>query len=128
MRVLLDTHVFLWFFEGNDRLASSHRSLIVDPAITKVFSIVSAWEVSIKRRIGKLTLPLSYEDFFYKLSSDYGFEQLPITLEHLAVLDVLPLLHNDPFDRLLIAQAISEGIPFLTSDDTLYQYNVPIIK
>ena len=123
MRVLLDTHVFLWWALDDPRLGVSARGAI--GAASEAFvSIVTAWEIAIKRAIGKLdVLPLSAD-----LLDSHGFTLVPATLEHAALSSELPLHHRDPFDRMLIAQAHYEGLTLVTHDRRLFAYPIPIVR
>jgi len=124
MRVLLDTHSFLWFVLGDTRLSSIARSEIENPANEKLISPASYWEVAIKISIGKYTLPQPYEEFVHQAVDCNGFVILHIEPRHAAAVANLPFHHRDPFDRLLIAQAIVEQIPILSSDPIFDQYSV----
>lgn len=119
MRLLLDTHILLWSVEGDEHLSAHARALI--QSAEKVYvSSVSIWEVAIKAAIGKLQIDAS--DLARQLLLD-GFAQLPITHAHAVVVQSLPLHHRDPFDRLLIAQAMTEGMRLLTADAHLAAYS-----
>jgi PIN domain nuclease of toxin-antitoxin system len=124
MRVLLDTHSLLWFALGDPKLSSIARREIENPSNEKLISPVSYWEVAIKISIGKYTLPQSYEEFIHKAVDRNGFAILHIEPRHAAAVANLPFHHRDPFDRLLIAQAIVEQIPILSGDPTFDQYAV----
>ena len=124
MKLLLDTHTLLWFGLGDPRLSAAARALIDDPAHDKWVSPASYWEIAIKIRLGKYTLPSEYEDFMEKAIAGNGFEVLPVELKHTAVLTTLPLHHRDPFDRLIIAQAMVEDISVVSSDDAFDAYPV----
>ena len=103
MRLLLDTHVFLWFILSPSQLSSDALAAIQTAENTIYLSLVSAWEMSIKSRLGKLSLEQPIEHFITGQAQHNRFEILPITLRHIAAVETLPLLHRDPFDRLLIA-------------------------
>lgn len=119
MRLLLDTHALLWALSDSPRLARHARSLIEDPVNEKIVSAVSSFEITTKYRLGKLpeAEPL-LPDFAAALSS-YDFTSLSITSEHAARAGALPFAHGDPFDRLLIAQSMLEGMP-LVSNEVLF--------
>jgi PIN domain nuclease of toxin-antitoxin system len=119
MRLLLDTHVFLWCVKDDRRLTKSARALLAGAAEIYVSS-ASVWEAAIKAKLGKLDVDV---DALVVSIGDSGFLELPVTAKHAAAVAKLPDLHNDPFDRLLIAQAISEPLRFLTADDVLGQYS-----
>jgi PIN domain nuclease of toxin-antitoxin system len=124
MRLLLDTHAFLWFVLGDAQSSSTARSYILDSAHTKLISPASYWEIAIKISIGKYTLNTSYELFTQRGIAGNGFEILPIELKHAVVLTVLPFHHRDPFDRLLIAQAMAEQIPIISNDPAFDAYPI----
>lgn len=122
MRLLLDTHTFIWFFMGNPKLSNQIRALIEDENNEKLLSIVSIWEMAIKQSTGKLTLTLPFEVFITQRLSLNDFNLLNITIDHIAVVAALPFHHRDPFDRLLIAQATVEQIPILSTDSAFDAY------
>ena len=124
MRVLLDTHAFLWFVLGDAQWSSMAKSSILDPLNTKFVSPASYWEIAIKIRLGKYTLHESYEAFMYRGIFSNGFSILPIEPKHTAMLTTLILHHRDPFDRLLIAQAIVEQIPIISGDTVFDAYTI----
>lgn len=121
MAFLLDTHAFLWFVSGDAQLPLSVRNKIKDINHPCFLSAVSLWEITIKKQIGKLTLNISLEELF-----DYAdrnqIEIVPITYDHLIILSKLPNHHSDPFDRLIISQAISEDLILITRDKGLKKY------
>ena len=119
MRLLLDTHVFLWCVKDDKQLTKTARVILA--SATEVYvSSVSIWEAAIKAKLGKLDANV---DALVSAIADSGFLELPVTAKHAAAVGRLPDVHNDPFDRLLIAQAISEPLRFLTADDVLGQYS-----
>jgi PIN domain nuclease of toxin-antitoxin system len=122
--IILDTHTFLWFIAGDKKLSTQARSLIEDPNNRVLLSIVSLWEIVVKASTGRLPLSRTFADLFQQDVSGNGIEVLPTTLAHLEVLSTLPLLHRAPFDRLLIAQSISEAIPIVGTDMAFDQYSV----
>lgn len=122
MRILLDTNALLWLLEDDKRLSSSARTAI-ESASEILVSEVSLWEISIKINIGKLT-PIPG---LYKTIENLGFRRINIKDSYLAKYETLPFLHRDPFDRMLVAQALIEGTTLLTSDDILREYGVKII-
>lgn len=127
MKLLLDTHVLIWAAGFPDRISAEGRDLITDTENELFFSAASLWEVAIKSALGR-------EDFAVDarllrrglLDNDYG--ELPIMSEHAVAISGLPAIHKDPFDRLLIAQSMVEGITLLTADDFVGQYPGPIRK
>lgn len=126
MRLLLDTQIFLWFIMGNDRLKNSWRILIENPSNRSFLSIASLWEIAIKNGLGKLSLQTSFRELVENQVESRGFSILPINAAHLIELEKLPHHHRDPFDRLIIAQSISEGLSLISSDPEFDPY--PIIK
>ena len=124
MRVLLDTHVFLWFILDDSQLSASARALIGDPDHDVSISPASYWEIAIKIRLNKYALPQPYRPFIETQIAVNEFDILPIEPKHTAMLTTMPLHHKDPFDRLLIAQALVEQIPLVSRDDQLDAYGV----
>ncbi len=124
MRLLLDTHAFLWFVLGDSQLSSTALFLILDPANTKLVSPASYWEIAIKISVRKYTLHEPYEAFMQRGIFGNGFVVLPIEPRHTAVLTTLPFHHRDPFDRLLVAQAMVEKIPILSNDPAFDAYPI----
>ena len=124
MKVLVDTQTFLWFVLGDPQLSSKARTLIEDPGNEKLISPASYWEIAIKVSIGKYSLSKPYADFVERGIIDNGFVILPIEPKHTAVVATLPLHHRDPFDRLIIAQAIVEQIPVVGNDEAFDAYPV----
>ncbi len=123
MRLLLDANAFVWWVTASDRLGTKARDAIADQANNVVIGIGALWELVIKRSLQRLHFPYAFETAL----SDEGFAVLPISFGHLRALDGLPLHHRDPFDRLLIAQALTEGIPIATSDWRFAAYGVQIV-
>ncbi len=125
MRLLLDTHTFLWFVLNDAQLSSTARSLIVDPNNEVLLSPASYWEIAIKISIGKYSLPTTdFENFMQQQVRVNNFTILPISIAHAAAVIALPLHHRDPFDRLLAAQAMVEAIPLLSGDAVFDQYPI----
>lgn len=119
MRLLLDTHVFLWILKNDPRLSDGIKNKIMNAAEVYISS-VSIWEIAIKVKIGKLQADV---DEVLAAIDESGFAELPLTATHVAGIAQLPVLHRDPFDRVLIAQAISEPLKLLTTDSALKQYS-----
>ncbi|MGE3743052.1 MAG: type II toxin-antitoxin system VapC family toxin [Geminicoccaceae bacterium] len=126
MRLLLDTHAFLWWIFDDPRLASSARALISDPATEILFSVVSAWEIAIKARTGRLDLPADVPAFVHDQVRRNRVTVLPVSLRHALHVHALPDHHRDPFDRLLVAQAQVEAVPLLSKDAQLATYDVTL--
>jgi len=124
MRLLLDTHAFLWFILNDKTLSPTARQLIVDPTNTIDVSPASYWEIAIKIGLGKYTLNQPYESFLETQIAKNGFGILPVEIRHTALLTTLPMHHRDPFDRLLIAQALAEQIPLVSADPHFDAYGV----
>lgn len=124
MRLLLDTQAFLWFVLNDARLSPTARTLLVDPANELLFSPASYWEIAIKVSIGKYQVPGSFKDFMDRQIMVNRLSILPITVAHAAVVASLPFHHRDPFDRLLIAQALAENVPLVSSDAIVEAYGV----
>ena len=127
MRALLDTHVFLWWVLDMPRLSSAGRRILEDGANQLLFSAASAYELTIKARQGRLTLPEPPDSYVPSRLVANGFDALPIELPHALRAGSLPHIHRDPFDRMLIAQAQIEGIPIITADPAIGRYDVETI-
>lgn len=124
MRLLLDTHTLLWFLAGDQRCSRPARAAIED-LDNKVFvSVASLWELAIKLSLRKLELAMPFDQFAAHHFEPDGFGLLPIELDELDWLTTLPLHHRDPFDRLLIAQALVRGMPLLSADAVFDRYGV----
>jgi PIN domain nuclease of toxin-antitoxin system len=124
MRLLLDTHTFIWFIMGSPNLSAHARALIEDVANDKFLSVAGLWEIAIKLSIGKLTLSAPFDVLIPQQLSLNGFELLNIEIEHATLVTTLPFHHRDPFDRLLIAQAIVEKMPIVSIDAAFDAYPV----
>ncbi len=124
MRALLDTHSILWYAFGDPKLSTLAKSLIDDPVNEKLLSIVSPWEVGIKVSSGKLTVAKPVDIFFASEINLLSLQLLPITLAHVACISTLPFHHRDPFDRMLIAQSLIEGIPIISADAVFDAYGI----
>ena len=122
-RLLLDTHVLLWALEDNGRLGQSLEGTLTDDSNHVFVSVVSAWGIAIKRSLGKLQAP----DDLAGAVEEMGFDQILITFFHVGQAANLPLLHRDPFDRMLIAQAQAEGLVLVTDDPDIRRYGVHTI-
>jgi PIN domain nuclease of toxin-antitoxin system len=126
MRVLLDTHTVLWFLDDVERLSDVALRAIVDPGNVKYVSIATAWELAIKIRLGKLSFNGGVANFF-KVAEENGFRMITVRREHVETVEALPLHHRDPFDRLLIATAISADMAIITVDANIRAYDVDCI-
>ncbi|MGB3496396.1 MAG: type II toxin-antitoxin system VapC family toxin [Elainellaceae cyanobacterium] len=123
MKILLDTHTFLWFINDSPELSSPAADLL-ESDVDLLLSMASLWEIAIKVSLNKLTLPDNYERFIPQQITLNNIEILTITFEHLAVVSRLPFHHRDPFDRLLIAQSMSEKLQIVSVDTQLDRYGV----
>jgi PIN domain nuclease of toxin-antitoxin system len=124
MKLLLDTHTFLWFIIGSSTITANARALIEDESNEKFFSLASLWEITIKVSISKLTLFAPFEELFPRQLINNGIELLNIKVEHTAKVAALPYHHRDSFDRLLIAQAIEERMHIVSADPFFDAYPV----
>ena len=124
MRILLDTHCFLWFFTGDAKLSNDARTAIESASNEKLVSIASFWEMSIKSSLGKLDLQLPFPELAARILADTDSTLLAVTVSHLAVLQQLPFHHRDPFDRILVAQAQAEGLTIVSKDKDIRAYGV----
>ncbi len=127
MQALLDTSAFLWFISGSDRLSNTARNHIADFNNELVISIASLWEIAIKTSIGKLELLSPFEQLIPVQLEKNNIEILPIEMDHLTATISLEFHHRDPFDRLIIAQGITEQIPVITSDSFFNKYPIDVI-
>jgi PIN domain nuclease of toxin-antitoxin system len=127
MQALLDTSSFLWFITDNENLSCTARNFIADVKNNLLLSAASLWEIAIKVGIGKLELLQPFDEFIPEQLNQNSIDVLPIKASHLSKLIVLPFHHRDPFDRIIIAQAIAEGIPLIASDAAFHQYGVELI-
>lgn len=124
MRVLLDTHAWLWFALGDNSLSPAARAAIESPANEKFVSPASYWELAIKIGLGKYALVSTYDQFIRHSIDDQGFAILPVLPRHTAAVCSLPFHHRDPFDRLLVAQALTEAMELISADPELDPYGV----
>ncbi|MFZ5773873.1 MAG: type II toxin-antitoxin system VapC family toxin [Thermodesulfobacteriota bacterium] len=125
MKLLLDTHLLLWAAGDADKLSATTRLLLEAPENRLFFSAASIWEIMIKNGIGRQDFRVDARALRQGLL-DNGYEELAIASEHAVALDILPNIHKDPFDRILVAQAITEAITLLTTDSLVAQYPGPI--
>jgi PIN domain nuclease of toxin-antitoxin system len=127
MKLLLDTHLLLWAAGNPGRLPVAARSVIEDPQNELIFSSASLWEIAIKHGLGRGDFRVDAR-LLRRGLLDNGYGELPITSAHAVALDSLPRIHTDPFDRILIAQSMVEGITLLTADPLVAQYPAPVRK
>lgn len=126
MRLLLDAQIALWALIGSGRLGALAHGLIEDPAHEIFISAASVWEIAIKYALGRGDMPISGIRAA-ELFAQAGYRELPITWHHAAMVDTLPTIHSDPFDRILIAQALTEPMRLLSRDATLASYGVIVM-
>lgn len=124
MKLLLDTHAFLWAVWEPDRLGELAKAQFLDSENELLFSAASYWEICIKHTVGKLELAPCWEEMFDQEMAANGIQWLSIKKEHCQGALTLPQIHGDPFDRLLVAQAIAEGLTILTRDVNIAEYAV----
>jgi PIN domain nuclease of toxin-antitoxin system len=127
MRVLLDTHAFLWWVTDNPKLSQTVRQILVDQNNSVFLSVASSWEIIIKVRTGKLVLPESPEIYIPSRIASNQFQPLGIEMAHVLQIANLPDWHQDPFDRILIAQSQVEQLPILSTDRQIARYPVQVL-
>ena len=126
-KYLLDTHTFLWWIADHESLSDSVREILADAGTHVSFSVVSGWEIAIKHSIGRLELSSPPKRFVQKQLDETGFSVLDVRLDHALEVSVLPLIHSDPFDRLLVAQCICDRLTLISRDDALRKYSINIL-
>jgi PIN domain nuclease of toxin-antitoxin system len=124
MRLLLDTHAFLWWVEDDSRLSRKARAAIAEPGNNCFLSLASSWEMAIKISLGKLRLAAPLERFIPEQLAANGFRELAIDFRHVARVSRLPFHHRDPFDRLLVAQALEENLTVVSADRVFRTYGL----
>ena len=127
MKLLLDTHVFLWLNGSPEKLTTAAREACENPGNNLYLSLASVWEIQIKQQLGKLELDAPWQDMIITQQIDNDMALLPIQLAHVEGLAALPSAHRDPFDRMLVAQAITEGMTVITVDPVFSDYPVRVI-
>ena len=127
MRLLIDTHLLLWAADEEERLSTKAKTVMADPGNTLMFSSVNIWEIVVKRNLNRPDFAVDPRRFRHDLLMG-GYEEISVTSQHALELVGLPLIHRDPFDRLLIAQAMSEGAMLVTADRRIARYPGPILK
>lgn len=127
MKLLLDTHILLWAADGSDQLPAEARRLLNDPVNELFFSPASLWEVVIKNGLGRADFKVD-PHLLRRGLMDNSYHELAITSAHTVAIEGLPAIHKDPFDRILVAQATTEGMVLVTSDAVVAQYPGPIQK
>jgi len=128
MKLLLDTHIFLWFISGDERLPDVMRDNIRNPENEVYVSVVSLWEAIVKHQIGKLPLPQTPDKYLPVQRERHQLSSLPLDETSVSQLAKLPPVHRDPFDRMLICQAIEHGLTLVTVDDAIARYPVAILR
>ena len=127
MRLLLDTHVFLWYISADPKLPAAFRAAIQEPANEVFLSVASVWEAVIKYGLGKLPLPAPPEEYLPRQRESHRIASLPVEEGALLHLAKLPPLHRDPFDRILVAQALQHDLTILTVDDAVKAYPAKLL-
>ncbi len=125
--LIVDTHVFLWWAEDSPRLSRRARAVLADEGAHLLWSVASTWEIAIKVGLGRLRLPEPVLDYVTSRLAEHGIDSLAIEHAHAACVAELPHHHGDPFDRLLIAQAIVEKVPVLTADARFGEYAIDVV-
>lgn len=128
MSYLLDTQVWLWMRNEPEKLRSEARTIIEHPENRLHISAATAWEIATKATVGRLRLPVAAEDWLTDARRLVDVTQLPITFAHAARAGMLPRLHRDPFDRMLVAQAQLEGLTLITSDAQVAAYDIDVVR
>jgi len=128
MSLLLDTHVFLWYIIADPRLPVAFQAAIRDPSNEVYLSVASVWEAVVKHQLGKLPLPAPPADYLPRQREAHGIAALPVDEGAMPHLAGLPPLHRDPFDRLLVAQALQYGLTLATVDREVSEYPVPLLS
>ena len=128
MKILLDTHIFIWWADQPERLSPAALSALEDEANELLLSVASVWEMQIKIQLGKLKLRLPLKEVVKDQQETNDLTVSPVTLTHVLALDALPLHHKDPFDRLLIAQSIEEDLTLVTADSQFAVYSVKLLQ
>jgi PIN domain nuclease of toxin-antitoxin system len=126
VKAILDTHAFLWALAGDPRTSTHARDIFAGPSVLSL-SVASIWEILIKVQSDKLNLPRPAGPYVSSKLAENRIERLPISIDHLLALERLPMHHRDPFDRMLIAQSLEEGLPIITADPVFKKYPVQII-
>jgi PIN domain nuclease of toxin-antitoxin system len=127
MKLLVDTHVFIWWFNEPEKLSPKASALLADDGNALLLSAASIWEMQIKIQLGKLKFTVSLRELVESQEKTNGVQVLPVGLEHVLSLDALPAHHKDPFDRLLVAQANVEGAFLVSADPVFSSYPVKLL-
>jgi PIN domain nuclease of toxin-antitoxin system len=124
VKILADTHTFLWFVTDAPQLSAKAKTILEDEETERFFSIASLWEIAIKTSLGKLALRKPLQEFLPEQLAVNRFSLLNISVEHAFQIARLPLHHRDPFDRMLVAQCLTENLPLVSNDSTLDAYGI----
>jgi len=127
MKLLLDTHIFLWYISADGRLPSDFQQAIRDPNNEVYLSVASLWEIIVKYQLGKLPLPQSPESYLSAQRQKHLISSLPLDEQSVMKLTSLPTIHRDPFDRMLICQAMANDLTIVTVDDSIKSYSVKFL-
>ena len=128
MKLLLDTHIFIWWADQPERLSRATLSALEDEANELLLSVASVWEMQIKIQLSKLKLNVPLKEIVKNQQETNDLTVLPVTLTHVLALDALPFHHKDPFDRLLIAQSVEEELTIVTADSQFSAYSVKLLR
>jgi len=128
MKLLLDTHIFIWWADQPEKLSPAALSALEDEANELLLSVASVWEMQIKIQLGKLKLSLPLKDLIKNQQETNDLTVSPVALTHVLALDALPFHHKDPFDRLLIAQSIEEDLTLVTADSQFSAYSINLLQ
>ncbi len=126
MNYLLDTHTIIWFLNGDEKLSNKSLNIIDNQDNLKFVSVATIWEIAIKISLDKFKFDKGFKKFL-DLINDNGFELIPISFEHALIVSSMEFIHRDPFDRLIIAQAIADNLTIITRDEHIAKYNVNTI-
>ncbi len=128
MKLLVDTHILIWLLTEPERIPSKARAALEDSANEVYVSAAVTWEIGIKHALGKMPMPMAPASYLPSRIAHYGFERLPISIEHTLVAAALPRLHDDPFDRMLVAQAHTEPMTLISVDASVIRYPVDVLS
>ena len=128
MKLLLDTHIFIWWADEPEKLSPVALSALEDETNDLILSVISVWEIQVKIQLGKLKLNQPLKELIKSQQETNGLQILPVELSHVLSLDTLPFHHKDPFDRLLIAQSIVEDVTLVTADDKFSSYPTKLLR
>ena len=128
MKLLLDTHIFIWWADQPEKLSPTALSALEDETNELLLSVASVWEMQIKIQLGKLKLSLPLKELIKNQQETNDLTVSPVALTHVLALDALPFHHKDPFDRLLIAHGIAEGLTIVTADSQFSAYSVKLLQ